>query len=89
MSTINARRDAQTNKMAAKAADLGALAQAVWTAPDLELKRAAAIEMASHFEVGGRDAFVEKVKLMTTTKQIDQIVGYAMLKGEGKGTKRF
>lgn len=89
MSTINARKDAQTNKMAAKAADLGALAQAVWKATDVEAKRAAAIEMASHFEVGGRDVFIEKVKAMTTSKEIDQIVGYAMLKGEGKGTKRF
>lgn len=89
MSTINARNDAKVGKMAAKAADLGPLAQAVWLAKDLESKKARAREMAEAFEVGGKADFLKAVEEITTTAKLDSLISNTLLKGEGKSSKRF
>ena len=87
--TINAKQDAQVGKMAAKAANLQAFVQEVWLAPDLETKRMKACQMAEHFEVGGKEKFIDSIMTAPNAKTVDNIAKNAFLKGEGMSTKRF
>lgn len=75
--------------MASKAADLGAYAQAVWATKDLESKKMKAREMAECFEVGGKVDFLKAVDEITTATKLDFLVSNTLMKGEGKGAKRF
>lgn len=89
MSYINAKKDAKTVKMAAKAANLESYVKEIWAAPDLETKRMKAVQMAEQFEVGGKESFIDSIMTAPTTKAVDQIATNALLKGEGMSTKRF
>jgi hypothetical protein len=89
MSTISGKRDAKNQKMALKANDLGKYARSIWLESDLEAKKALAIEMANHFEVGGKQKFIDSVNGTTSSAALDTLVSNAMLKGEGMSTKRF
>lgn len=89
MSTINAKQDAKIGKMAAKAADLGQFAQAVWAVKDLESKKVKAREMAEQFEVGGKADFLKAVDEITTAFKLDSLISNTLLKGEGKSSKRY
>lgn len=89
MSTINSKKDVQVNKMAAKAANLQAYVQEVWSASDLETKRMKACQMAEHFEVGGKEKFIDSIMTAPNAKAVDRIATNALLKGEGMSTKRF
>ena len=89
MSTINARQDAKVSKMASKAANLQSFVQEVWSAKDLETKRAKACQMAEHFEVGGKESFIDSIMTAPNAAAVDRIATNALLKGEGMSTKRF
>ena len=89
MTIISGKKDAKAQKMGARANDLSLYAQAIWQESDLSKKKLLAHEMANHFEVGGKQDFIDSVNVISSTKQLDQLVANTMLKGEGKSTKRF
>lgn len=86
---VNVKHDTKVTKMAEKSADLQVYVKGVWRAFDLESKRIKACEMAEHFEVGGREKFIESIMSAPNAKAVDRIATNAMLKGEGMSTKRF
>lgn len=83
------RKDAQRSAMAGRAADLSAIAQRVWASKNLEEKKAIAREMASAFELGGKDKFLAAVDMALNAAVVDKLAANAMLKGEGKGAKIY
>lgn len=87
--TINAKKDAKTTKMAAKAANLQDFVQRVWAETNLECKKIVACLMAEQFEVGGKEAFIKAINDAPDKTAVDRIATNAMLKGEGMSTKRF
>lgn len=72
-----------------KSADLGSYVSKVWDAKDLESKKAAARQMASHFTAGGKDKFLSALENLTTPAEVDKHASNAMLKGEGNGKLRY
>ena len=81
------KKDAQRAASADKAADLSSHAQKVWSAKDMQAKKAAAHTMANAFKVGGKEEFKANIEKCKNGGELDKLCANALLKGEGKGAK--
>jgi hypothetical protein len=81
-----AEKQEANKKRAERSSDLGSYANAVRDAKDIEAKKTALRNMASHFTAGGKEKFLKSVDGIKTPADADKLAYNTLLKGEGKGS---